>query len=126
MPHSIKAIPPLALEDLHSLEWLKLAHNEITNIPEDTVQPILDTLKMLDISSELAPLIPCLFLPSVFYYSVFVSFFEIYLYIYCFSSILGIVFISIFTTTYHPTMFCSYSIIFCILIFLPLCNAVYT
>lgn len=29
-----------------------MAHNEIKSLPEDTVQPILDTLRLLDVSSE--------------------------------------------------------------------------
>lgn len=38
--------------ELHSLEWLKLTHNDLTHLSEDTVQPILDTLTMIDLSSE--------------------------------------------------------------------------
>lgn len=38
--------------DLHSLEWLKLSHNDLTRLTEDTVQPILDTLTMIDVSRE--------------------------------------------------------------------------
>lgn len=49
---SIPNIPNLAFMDLHSLEWLKLSHNELTNLLEDTVQPILDTLTMIDVSCE--------------------------------------------------------------------------
>ncbi|MPC78934.1 hypothetical protein E2C01_073442 [Portunus trituberculatus] len=38
--------------DLHSLEWLKLSYNDLTSLTEDTVQPILDTLTMIDVSRE--------------------------------------------------------------------------
>ena len=38
--------------DLHSLEWLKLSYNDLTNLADDTVQPILDTLTMIDLSRE--------------------------------------------------------------------------
>ncbi|KAK7075530.1 hypothetical protein SK128_012945 [Halocaridina rubra] len=36
--------------DLHSLEWLKLSHNDLTALTEETVLPILDTLTMIDVS----------------------------------------------------------------------------
>lgn len=52
LPRSIKSIPPLAFMDLHSLEWLKLSHNDLTRLTEDTVQPILDTLTMIDVSRK--------------------------------------------------------------------------
>ncbi|MPC33101.1 hypothetical protein E2C01_026443 [Portunus trituberculatus] len=38
--------------DLHSLEWLKLSHNDLTHLSEDTVLPILDTLTMIDLSRD--------------------------------------------------------------------------
>lgn len=50
--YSIRGFLPMTFFELHSLEWLKLTHNDLTHLSEDTVQPILDTLTMIDLSSE--------------------------------------------------------------------------
>ena len=50
--HSIREFLPMTFFDLHSLEWLKLSHNDLTHLSEDTVLPILDTLTRIDLSRE--------------------------------------------------------------------------
>lgn len=50
--NNIKTILPMTFFDLHSLEWLKLSHNDLVHLTEDTVQPILDTLTMIDVSNN--------------------------------------------------------------------------
>ena len=51
--YSIHTIPDECFEDLHSLEWLKLWNNELTSLSYSLMEPILDTLKHLDIHSKL-------------------------------------------------------------------------
>ena len=48
---SIHTIPDEAFQDLHSLEWLKLWNNELETLSYGLMEPILDTLKHLDIHS---------------------------------------------------------------------------
>ena len=49
---SIHTIPDETFEDLHSLEWLKLWNNELEILSYGLMEPILDTLKHLDIHSK--------------------------------------------------------------------------
>jgi len=48
----IHQIPEESFEDLHSLEWLKLWNNELETLSYGLMEPILDTLKHLDIHSN--------------------------------------------------------------------------
>jgi len=48
----IHTIPDETFEDLHSLEWLKLWNNELEILSYGLMEPILDTLKHLDIHSN--------------------------------------------------------------------------
>lgn len=45
----IHDIPQQTFEDLESLEWLKLNNNRLRNLPYELVEPILDTVKHIDI-----------------------------------------------------------------------------
>lgn len=45
----IKILPPMAFENLNSLETLSLQNNKITHIPEEIMEPIVDTLRVVDI-----------------------------------------------------------------------------
>ena len=54
---SIHDIPDETFEDLHSLEWLKLWNNELEGLSYSLMEPVLDTLKHLDIHSESQTLI---------------------------------------------------------------------
>ena len=49
---SIHQIPDETFEHLHSLEWLKLWNNELEGLSYSLMEPVLDTLKHLDIHSE--------------------------------------------------------------------------
>ena len=49
---SIHTIPDETFEDLHSLEWLKLWNNELEGLSYSLMEPVLDTLKHLDIHSK--------------------------------------------------------------------------
>lgn len=51
---SIHRIPDETFEDLHSLEWLKLWNNELEGLSYSLMEPVLDTLKHLDIHSKMA------------------------------------------------------------------------
>ena len=51
--YSIHQIPDETFEDLHSLEWLKLWNNELEGMSYSLMEPVLDTLKHLDIHSKL-------------------------------------------------------------------------
>ena len=51
---SIHRIPDETFEDLHSLEWLKLWNNELEGLSYSLMEPVLDTLKHLDIHSKKA------------------------------------------------------------------------
>lgn len=47
---SIKTLPPLAFENLNSLETLNLQNNKLTFFAEEPIEPILDTLRVIDVS----------------------------------------------------------------------------
>ena len=49
---SINKIADETFEDLHSLEWLKLWNNELVSLSYSLMEPVLDTLKHLDIHSK--------------------------------------------------------------------------
>ena len=49
---SINKISDETFEDLHSLEWLKLWNNELASLSYSLMEPVLDTLKHLDIHSK--------------------------------------------------------------------------
>ena len=51
---SIEEIPQNAFRDLHSLEWLKLYSNQLRTLHYEVMEPILDTLKHIDIHSKIA------------------------------------------------------------------------
>lgn len=48
----ISRIPSSTFDDLHSLEWLKLYNNELTTLHYELMEPVLDTLKHIDIHSN--------------------------------------------------------------------------
>lgn len=48
----IPDVPQNSFEDLHSLEWLKLYNNELKTLHYEVMEPILDTLKHIDIHSN--------------------------------------------------------------------------
>lgn len=50
--NSIKSLPALAFENLNSLETLSIQNNKLTTIPEEVVEPIIDTLRVVDIMGE--------------------------------------------------------------------------
>ena len=60
--HSIKSLPALAFENLNSLETLSIQNNKLTRIPEEVMEPIMDTLRVVDIMGKL------LFCGYVFFY----------------------------------------------------------
>ena len=49
---SISLIPLTTFDDLHSIEWLKLYNNELTTLHYELMEPVLDTLKHIDIHSK--------------------------------------------------------------------------
>ena len=48
----ISDIPQPTFEDLKGLEWLKLNNNRLRNLPYELVEPILDTVKHIDIHGK--------------------------------------------------------------------------
>lgn len=46
---SIEVLPALAFENLNSLETLNIQNNKLTRIPEEVMEPIIDTLRVVDI-----------------------------------------------------------------------------
>lgn len=50
--HSIKNLPPLAFENLNSLESLNVQNNKLTRISEEVVESVIDTLRAVDITGE--------------------------------------------------------------------------
>lgn len=50
---SIKTLPPLGFENLNSLETLNLQNNKIMHITEEVMEPIVDTLRVVDIMGKL-------------------------------------------------------------------------
>ncbi|CRL05923.1 CLUMA_CG019071, isoform A [Clunio marinus] len=47
--NDIKTLPALAFENLNSLETLSIQNNKLTRIPEEVREPIIDTLRVVDI-----------------------------------------------------------------------------
>lgn len=53
LPHrSIKVLPALVFENLNSLETLSIQNNKLTRIPEEVMEPIMDSLRVVDIMGE--------------------------------------------------------------------------
>lgn len=50
---SIKTLPAMAFENLNSLETLSIQNNKLTRIPEEVMEPIIDTLRVVDIMGEI-------------------------------------------------------------------------
>lgn len=46
---SIRSLTGLTFENLNSLETLNLQNNKLMHIMEDVMEPILDTLRVIDI-----------------------------------------------------------------------------
>lgn len=47
--YSISVLPASAFENLNSLETLNIQNNKLTRIPEEVMEPIIDTLRVVDI-----------------------------------------------------------------------------
>ncbi|GJQ82100.1 hypothetical protein Trydic_g15887 [Trypoxylus dichotomus] len=47
--NDIKTLPPMAFDNLNSLETLSLQNNKLMHIPEEIMEPVVDTLKIIDI-----------------------------------------------------------------------------
>lgn len=45
-------LPAMAFENLNSLETLSIQNNKLSTIPEEVVEPIIDTLRVVDITGE--------------------------------------------------------------------------
>jgi Leucine-rich repeat (LRR) protein len=43
----------MAFENLNSLETLSIQNNKLTTIPEEVMEPIIDTLRVVDIMGEI-------------------------------------------------------------------------
>lgn len=50
---SIKVLPALVFENLNSLETLSIQNNKLTRIPEEVMEPIMDSLRVVDIMGKL-------------------------------------------------------------------------
>lgn len=50
--NSIKSLPSMVFENLNSLETLNIQNNKLTRIPADVMDPIVDTLRVVDITGE--------------------------------------------------------------------------
>jgi Leucine-rich repeat (LRR) protein len=42
----------MAFENLNSLETLSIQNNKLTRIPEEIMEPVMDTLRVVDIMGE--------------------------------------------------------------------------
>lgn len=49
---SIRSLSGVIFENLNSLETLNLQNNKLMHVPEDVIEPILDTLRVVDIMGE--------------------------------------------------------------------------
>jgi Leucine-rich repeat (LRR) protein len=49
---SIKSLPAMVFENLNSLETLSIQNNKLTRIPEDVMEPVIDTLRVVDIMGK--------------------------------------------------------------------------
>lgn len=47
--YSISVLPTSSFENLNSLETLNIQNNKLTRIPEEIMEPIIDTLRVVDI-----------------------------------------------------------------------------
>lgn len=50
--NSIKALPGMVFENLNSLETLNIQNNKLSRIPSDVMDPVVDTLRVVDIMGE--------------------------------------------------------------------------
>lgn len=50
--YSIKSVPSMVFENLNSLETLNIQNNKLTRIPADVMDPIVDTLRVVDITGK--------------------------------------------------------------------------
>lgn len=50
--YSIKTLPPLVFENLNSLETLNLQNNKLTHVPEEVIEPVVDTVRVIDITGN--------------------------------------------------------------------------
>lgn len=46
---SISVLPASSFENLNSLETLNIQNNKLERIPEEVMEPIIDTLRVVDI-----------------------------------------------------------------------------
>lgn len=53
LSNSIKFLPAMAFENLNSLETLSIQNNKLTTMSEEVMEPIIDTLRVVDIMGEL-------------------------------------------------------------------------
>lgn len=49
---SITALPAMVFENLNSLETLQIQNNKLVRIPEEVMEPVMDTLRGVDIMGE--------------------------------------------------------------------------
>lgn len=49
---SIKVLPPMVFENLNSLETLNIQNNKLSKLPEDIMEPLMDSLRVVDITGE--------------------------------------------------------------------------
>lgn len=50
--NSIKILPAMAFENLNSLETLNIQNNKLNRIPEEVMEPVIDTLRVVDIMGK--------------------------------------------------------------------------